>query len=132
VWRASFFNMIFMALAGGVYLIWAPFFIRLFAQEPEVVHAGALALRILAGGYVFFGYGMIVAQAINGAGDTRTPTVLNFICFWLIETPLAWLLALHLGWGQTGVYWSIVIAESILALAAIWVFRRGRWKLAKV
>jgi putative MATE family efflux protein len=132
VWRASFFNMIFMALAGAVYLIWAPFFIQLFAHEPEVVHAGALALRILAGGYVFFGYGMIVAQAINGAGDTRTPTVLNFICFWLIETPLAWLLALHFGWGQTGVYWSIVIAESILALAAIWVFRRGRWKLAKV
>jgi Na+-driven multidrug efflux pump len=75
---------------------------------------------------------MIISQALNGAGDTRTPTLLNFVCFWLIETPLAWLLALELNWGESGVYWSIVISESILAGAAVLVFRRGRWKATKV
>jgi Na+-driven multidrug efflux pump len=131
-WRAGYFNMIFMATVGVTYLLFAPFFIRLFTTEPVAVEAGSLALRILAGGYVFYGYGMILSQAINGAGDTSTPTVLNFICFWLIETPLAWLLALRLDWGQTGVYWAIVIAESILALGAMWVFRRGKWKTVRV
>lgn len=131
-WRAGFFNMIFLAFVGMFCVITAPFLIKLFTQEPTVVEAGALALRILAGGYVFYGWGMILSQAINGAGDTRTPTLLNFIFFWLVETPLAALLALHLGWGQTGVYWAIVIAESGMALAAIWVFKKGRWKLVKV
>ncbi len=131
-WRAGFFNMIFMASVGVIYLTGAPFFISLFTEEPETLNAGAMALRIMAAGYVFYGYGMIISQAINGAGDTRTPTILNFICFWLIETPLAWLLALYLGWGQAGVYYSVVIAESVLAVAAIWVFRKGKWKTVKV
>lgn len=131
-WRAGMFNMMFMGIVSVVYLIFAPFFISLFTHEPEALHAGALALRILAGGYVFYGWGMIIAQAINGAGDTFTPTILNFIFFWLVETPLAWLLALHWNWGQTGVYWSIVIAESLMAMAAIWVFKRGKWKEATV
>lgn len=127
-WRAGFFNMIFMAVVSAIYLIGAPFFIGLFTQDPETLKAGSMALRIIAAGYVFYGYGMILSQAINGAGDTRTPTILNFVCFWLIETPLAWFLALHLGWGQGGVYYSIVIAESVLAVGAMWFFRRGRWK----
>jgi putative MATE family efflux protein len=131
-WRAGYFNMIFMGIVGVIYLIFAPYFIQIFTQEPEALHAGALALRVLAGGYVFYGWGMILAQAINGAGDTFTPTMLNFVFFWLVETPLAWLLALHLGWGQAGVYWSIVIAESLMALAAMWVFKKGHWKTAKV
>ncbi len=132
VWRTAYFNMIFMAAVGVLYLLIAPQLIGIFTQEPEVLKAGTLALRILAGGYVFYGYGMIVAQAINGAGDTYTPTLLNFIFFWLVEMPLAWLLALYLGWGQTGVYWSIIFSETGLALAAIWVFRRGKWKTTMV
>ncbi len=131
-WRAGVFNMIFLAFIGAICLIAAPALIRLFTQQPEAVHAGSMALRILAGGYVFYGWGMILSQAINGAGDTRTPTLLNFIFFWLVETPLAALLALHLDWGQAGVYWSIVIAESGMALAAMWVFRQGKWKTVKV
>lgn len=132
VWRTGYFNLLFMAVVSATYLIAAPFFIRLFTDDLAVVASGALALRIVAGGYVFYGYGMVLAQALNGAGDTRTPTMLNFIFFWLVETPLAWLLALHWGWGETGVYWSIVIAESGLALAAIWVFRKGKWKTTVV
>ncbi|MEZ4892542.1 MAG: MATE family efflux transporter [Saprospiraceae bacterium] len=131
-WRAGFFNMIFMLVISALYLIFAPFLIGIFTTEPVSLHAGILALRILGGGYIFFGWGMIISQAINGAGDTGTPTMLNFIFFWLIETPLAWLLALYLNWGQLGVYWSVIIAESLMAVAAIWVFKRGRWKLVKV
>ena len=131
-WRAGHINFIFMAVVAILYLSTAPYLIRFFTQDPDAVAAGSFALRIIAGGYVFYGYGMILLQAINGAGDTRTPTILNFICFWLLQVPLAWLLSLHLGWGQTGVYSAIVIAESCLALGAMWFFRRGRWKLAKV
>lgn len=131
-WRAGYFNMLFLAVIAAICLLAAPQLIRLFTQTPSVVESGSLALYIIAGGYVFYGWGMILTQAINGAGDTFTPTLLNFIFFWLIETPLAWLLALELGWGETGVYWSIVIAESGMALAAVWLFKKGRWKLAKV
>jgi putative MATE family efflux protein len=131
-WRASQFNLGFMAVVSLLYIMFAPNLIGIFTQEPIALEAGVQALRIIGSGYVFFGYGMILTQALNGAGDTFTPTLLNFVCFWLIETPLAWLLALTFGWGQTGVYLSIVIAESILALAAIWLFKRGRWKLAQV
>ncbi len=130
--RAGYFNMVFMAVVGVCYLVFAPLLIRFFTAESETIHAGVMALRVMAGGYVFYGWGMILSQAINGAGDTSTPTLLNFIFFWLVETPLAWLLALHFNWGQSGVYWSIVMAESMMAMAAIWVFRKGAWKLAKV
>lgn len=128
VWRAGFFNLIFMATVSAYYLYAAPMLIGLFTQDAQTVSSGALALRIISAGYVFYGYGMILSQAINGAGDTRTPTTLNFICFWLIEAPLAWWLAIGMGWQEHGVYYSIVIAESVLALALGVVFRRGRWK----
>lgn len=130
--RAGYFNMLFLAFIAAICLIAAPQLIRFFTDTPEVVASGSLALRIVAGGYVFYGWGMVLTQAINGAGDTFTPTLLNFVFFWLVETPLAWLLALHLEWGETGVYWSIVLAESGMAVAAIWLFKKGGWKLAKV
>lgn len=130
--RAGYFNMLFLGVIAAICLIAAPQLIRIFSETPEVVEAGSLALRIIAGGYVFYGWGMVLTQAINGAGDTFTPTLLNFIFFWLVETPLAWFLALELGWGQTGVYWSIVLAESGMALAAVWLFKKGRWKMATV
>jgi Na+-driven multidrug efflux pump len=132
VWRAGYFNMMFLAVIGLACLVFAPQLIGFFANTPEVMESGVMALRIIAGGYVLYGWGMILTQGINGSGDTFTPTLLNFVFFWLVETPLAWLLALYLGWGQAGVYWSIVIAESCMALAAGRVFKRGKWKLAKV
>ncbi|MCS7035153.1 MAG: MATE family efflux transporter [Saprospiraceae bacterium] len=132
VWRAGFFNMIFMAVVSACYLYAAPALIALFSEDPQTVQSGALALRVISAGYVFYGYGMILSQAINGAGDTRTPTLLNFVCFWLLEAPLAWWLATKVGWQEEGVYYSIVIAESVLALALAAVFRWGRWKKAVV
>jgi Na+-driven multidrug efflux pump len=81
---------------------------------------------------VFFGYGMILSQALNGAGNTKTPTIINFIFFWLVEIPLAWVLAMVLHWGQVGVYISIITAETMLALAVIWAFKQGKWKTVKV
>lgn len=131
-WRAGYFNMIFTGVVSLISLLFAPFFIGLFTEDPLVASSGVMALRIIAGGYVLYGWGMIVTQAINGAGDTFTPTMLNIVFFWLVETPLAYLLALRLEWGQSGVYWSIVIAESLMTVAAILVFRRGKWKKAVV
>jgi putative MATE family efflux protein len=131
-WRAGYFNMIFTGVVSLISLVFAPFFIGLFTKDPAVASSGVMALRIIAGGYVLYGWGMIVTQAINGAGDTFTPTMLNIVFFWLVETPLAYLLALRLEWGQSGVYWSIVIAESLMTVAAIRVFRRGKWKKAVV
>jgi putative MATE family efflux protein len=131
-WRAGFFNMIFMGIVGVTYLIFAPSLIGIFTHQPAALEAGTLALRVMALGYIFYGYGMILNQSLNGAGDTRTPTILNFIFFWLVQAPMAWTLAIGLGWGQMGVYCSIVGAESLLAVAAMWVFSRGRWKTVTV
>lgn len=131
-WRAGYFNMIFLSVIALICLSAAPHLIRFFTDEPAVVESGALALRFMSAGYVFFGWGMILTQAINGAGDTFTPTLLNIFCFWLLEMPLAWFFALTLGWGQEGVYSSIVVAESVLAVAAVWLFKRGKWKQATV
>jgi putative MATE family efflux protein len=130
--RAGFFNMFFLGAIAIICLFGAGGLVGFFTQDPEVVKSGAMALRIIAGGYVFYGWGMILTQAINGAGDTFTPTLLNFVFFWLIEIPLAWLLAINLDWGETGVYWTIIIAESGMALAAFWVFKKGKWKTTQV
>jgi len=91
-----------------------------------------MSLRIISLGYLFFAHGMVISQAFNGAGDTRTPTWINFICFWLIQIPLAYALAFPFEMGSHGVYWAVAISESILALFCIVIFRQGKWKLIKV
>ena len=132
VWRACQLNLVFMVVVSVVYMVFAPALIGIFTTEPQALEAGTLGLRFLASGYVFFGYGMILSQAINGAGNTKTPTIINFIFFWLVEIPLAWVLAVVFNWGQVGVYISIITAETMLALAVIWVFKQGKWKTVKV
>ncbi len=130
--RAGQLNMYYTIGVGLLYLLIAPYILRIFTPDPVVIEHGALALRIISLGYAFYGWSMVMTNAINGAGDTYTPTVLNFIFFWLIETPLAWLLALKWNYGETGVYVAIVLAESLLALASIWIFKRGKWKSVRV
>jgi putative MATE family efflux protein len=132
VWRTAFYNMLFLLLVGIVFAVFAENFIGIFTNEPKVVEVGVLCLQIVCLGYIFFGYGMVIGQSLNGAGDTLSPTIMNFICFWLIEIPLAYFLAKSLAWGPLGVFASIAISESILAVVAIFVFKKGRWKRMKV
>jgi Na+-driven multidrug efflux pump len=97
-----------------------------------VVESGVLALRIFSIGYVFFAYGMVISSAFNGAGDTLTPTLVNFVCFWLLEIPLGWLLAIHFGHGLAGVCWAVFISESIMAVVLVVLFKKGKWKTVKI
>lgn len=132
VWRTAFFNMLFLIVVTILFILNAPTLIQLFTSDPEVVNAGVLSLQIISVGYVFFGYAMVLSASFNGAGDTRTPTITNFICFWLIEIPLAYFLAVSSEWGPSGVYWAIAISEGILALLLIYIFRKGKWKLVEI
>src|SRR5208283_4400809 len=100
----------------------------LFTHDPAVVPLAAAALRLFSYGNIGYAYGMVMMQAFNGAGDTVTPTVVNFFGFWLLEIPLAYFLAIRAGMQANGVYISIVIAECAIAGAGVLLFRRGRWK----
>lgn len=132
VWMVGKINIVLMGLLSVILILFPSFFIRLFITDDNVVASGAMSLRIISYGFALYGLGMVLVQALNGAGDTITPTKINFFCFWLIEIPLAYLLALQLHVGETGVYYSIVIAESVMTIAALWFFRRGKWKLKEV
>lgn len=132
VWLTAKVNMVFMGFVAIVFIIFPGFFIRIFIDDPDIIASGAICLRIIAYGYVFYAMGMVMVQALNGAGDTGTPTLINFFCFWMLEIPLAFFMALRWGVGENGVYWAIIIAESIMTLIAALTFRRGKWKLRKV
>ena len=113
-------------------LLLAPQIVSLFSAEPEVMRYGTSCIRILGVGYPMYAVGMIIIQAINGAGDTRTPSFMNFICFWMMQIPLAYWLATAAGLGPDGVFLSIVIAESVLTILGVLVFRRGNWREQQV
>ena len=132
VMRATKYNLIFMTLSGMLLVLFAPWIVGLFSDDPEILHYGTACLRIFGIGYPLWAVGMIVVQALNGAGDTKTPTILNAICFWIIEIPLALTLAMYVGWGPIGVFWSTAVAELALTIIGYRVFRSGKWKLQKV
>jgi putative MATE family efflux protein len=132
VWKTGKYSAIFMGVVSVFYVIFAPDIMHLFTQEAEVVRQGALCLRVIASGYIFYGYGMVVINAFNGAGDTKTPTFINFICFWLFQLPFAYLMALGLDFGPMGIFLAITLAEVLIAILGIILFRRGKWKLVKV
>jgi len=132
VWRTGFYNMMFLGTIGVFFLIFATPTVRLFTQDPAVVPLAAAALRLLSYGNIGYAYGMVMMQAFNGAGDTVTPTVVNFFGFWLLEIPLAYFLAIRAGMQANGVYISIVIAECAIAGAGVLLFRRGRWKRQQI
>lgn len=132
VWRTALINVIFLGIIGTIFLIFARPVIMIFTPEAAVVGFGTLSLQIICFGYVFFAYGMVLVQAFNGAGDTKTPTVINIFVFWIFQIPFAYFLAVTLNWGPAGVFWAIAIAHSVLAVVGLVIFRQGRWKLIKV
>ncbi len=128
VWKAAFYNMIFLLSVSIIFFIFARPFMMFFTDVPNVIEAGVLSLRIICVGYVFFAYGMVINQSFNGAGDTRTPMFINLFCFWLMEIPLSYFLSVNLGMGLAGVCWAIAASETALAIIAIIIFRKGNWK----
>ncbi len=132
VWRTALYNAAFFGAIGAVFVTAAPVFVFAFTSDPAVAPYAIRCLRIVSGGFVLFAYGLVVVQSFNGAGDTMTPTLLNLFCFWLFEIPFAYVLARPLGFGADGTFWAITIAVSLLAVLSAAIFRRGRWKLARV
>ena len=132
VWVAARYNVIFMTVLGLIFVIFAPQIVGLFTDEEEILRYGVNCLRILGFGYPMYAVGMIVIQALNGAGDTRTPSFLNFVVFWMLQIPLAYWLATSVGMGPNGVFTAIVVSESALTVLAVLVFRRGKWRTVDV
>lgn len=132
VWRAAFFNMCFLGIVTVLFFTLASPILNVFTTDQAVLQNGIQCLQIVSLGYVFYAYGMVINQSFNGAGDTRTPTILSFFTFWVLQIPLAFLMAKLLHIGPLGVYLAISIAESIMAIVAIMIFRQGRWKGVKI
>jgi putative MATE family efflux protein len=132
VWRACLYNMVFLSALGLVFVVLPVPLVAAFTSEPAVAGHAVLALRIISAGFPFYAYAMVLTNAFNGAGDTLTPTIINVLCFWLWELPVAYGLAHMAGLGPPGVFWSIAVAYSTMALVSAAWFRRGRWKLQRV
>ncbi len=128
VWRTGLYNMIFLGAVGVFFVLFAEPVVRLFTHDPSVVPLGATCLRIVSYGNIGYAYGMVMLQAFNGAGDTVTPTIVNFFGFWMLEIPLAYWLAIPLHMQSSGVFWAIVVAEGAIAGASAILFKQGRWK----
>jgi putative MATE family efflux protein len=127
-WLAARYNTIFMSVAGVFIIALAPWIVGLFTDVPEVMSYGTSCLRILGLGFPMYAIGMIITQALNGAGDTVTPTVINLICFWMLQIPLSYWLATTVELGPNGVFLAMVISESLLTVLSVIVFRRGNWR----
>ena len=132
VWRTGFYNMLFLGTVGLIFATFAEKIIALFTNDPAVVPIAVNGLRLLSYGNISYAYGMVVTAAFNGAGDTFTPTILNLICFWVVQIPVAWLLAFHTSLGPRGAFIAVLISDTLLALLGIIWFRRGAWKRTMV
>jgi putative MATE family efflux protein len=132
VWRAAFLNMLFMGLVTILSFTLATPVLQFFTQDEVTLRNGILCLQIVCLGYIFYAYGMVINQSFNGAGDTRTPIIISFFGFWIFQIPVAYALATWLKVGPVGVYTAIAIAESLMAVAGILIFRQGKWKAVKI
>ena len=132
VWVAGGYATVFLGTIGVVFVLLADHIVAIFTHDPNIARYATQCLRTIALGFLFYGYGMTFTQSFNGAGDTRSPTLLNLVCFWLFELPLAWLLARHFGMGPRGAFIAMTAAFSLMAFAGWWLFSRGVWKLRSV
>jgi Na+-driven multidrug efflux pump len=132
VWTAGFYNAVVLGSVGAVFVLFAPQIVAIYTADPKIVPHATDCLRIVSAGFVFFAYGLVFTQSFNGAGDTWTPTWINLACFWLLQIPLAWLLAIHFQMGPRGVYIAITVAFSTLAVVSGVIFRKGGWKMRRV
>lgn len=128
VWKIGFYNMIFLVAVSVVYFFYNDSLMRIFSSDERVIAIGAEWLRILSYSYFVYGWWMVSGSAFNGAGDTRTPTKINLVFFWLIQIPLCYLLAIEFGWEHSGVFWGVFISETSVGLFTLWLFTRGSWK----
>jgi putative MATE family efflux protein len=132
VWRTAKYNTIFMIFVTLVFMLFAQPIVAFMNKDVTVESYAVMALRIVSLGYIFYGVGMVVTNAFNGAGDTRTPTLINIFGFWMFQVPLAFLLAMVFKLGPKGVFIAIVLAETGITIAGIIIFRKGRWKKVKI
>jgi putative MATE family efflux protein len=128
VWRAGFFNMVYLGAVSMLFLLFAPRLVSIFSNDIAVIGFGAGCLRIISACYVLYAYGMVIIQALNGAGDTRSPLAINLLCYWAVQLPLAFFLSRYTALGTNGIYVAAMITQILLALVAIYAFRRGLWK----
>ncbi len=132
VWKTARYNAIFMAIVSLLFITSAEFFVRLLNSDPAVIKTAVSALRIVSLGYIFYGVGMVMINAFNGAGDSKTPTWINLFWFWVFQIPLAYLLAEGFHMGPNGVFTSIVVTEACITVTSVLIFRKGKWKLVKI
>ena len=132
VWQIGWYNMGYLLAISVLFFLFPQAIVGFFSEDAKVVVVGAEWLRILSYALFVYGWWMVSVQAFNGAGDTVTPTWINVVFFWLIQIPLAWVLALHLGLQETGVFWAVFVSETSVGLFTLWLFSRGRWKTAQV
>ncbi|HNP32456.1 MAG TPA: MATE family efflux transporter [Flavobacterium sp.] len=126
------YNVIFMSFVTLLFVCFSEVIISFYTADKVILNYGSQALRIIGFGYVFYGIGMVMIQSLNGAGDTKTPTWINVFCFWMIQIPLAWFLAVHLNFGPLGAFIAIPSAETVLAALAFYFFKKGKWKRIEV
>ena len=132
VWKTGKYNAIFIGILSLIFLIWSQPIVGLFSPITTVIATASLCLRIFACGYIFYAFGMVLIQSFNGAGDTKTPTYINLVCFWVFQLPLAYFTAIKLNWGPIGVMVAIVSAEILLTIISAYYFNLGKWKKIKV
>ncbi len=132
VWKIGLYNMIFLIAVSLVYFFFSVQLMRVFTDNPTVIDIGAEWLRILSYSYFVYGWWMVSVQAFNGSGDTRTPTKINLVFFWLIQIPLAYWLSIELDWRQSGVFWAVFFSETAIGLFTLWLFKQGKWKQTQV
>ena len=132
VFLTAKYNAIFMSFVMILFLFFANPIIRFYTGDESVIEHGVRALQIIGSGFIFYGIAMVMTQALNGAGDTKTPTIINFVCFWLFQIPLAYFLSIVSGLKSTGAFIAVPAAESLIALVSWYIFRKGNWKKVKV